>query len=172
MAKIQSATAETIRSLRSSRGWTQHQLAERLRVSAVTVARWETGQRRCAGANAQLVRALIADFDDHLRARASAITTLKHENLQRLDAVSAVDTFRELLFCQARWRQVPITNIHITSAIKKDGGIDASIDAGAMVSADELLIAGGTYFQIKTGETTKPWNRAWVQRELFGDAKT
>lgn len=49
---------EEVRRIRRHRNETQSRFARRLGVDPVTVARWETGQRRCAGPYAQAVRAL------------------------------------------------------------------------------------------------------------------
>jgi transcriptional regulator with XRE-family HTH domain len=49
---------EYVRRVRRDRNETQAQFARRLGVDPVTVARWETGQRRCAGAYAEAVRGL------------------------------------------------------------------------------------------------------------------
>jgi transcriptional regulator with XRE-family HTH domain len=49
---------EEVRRVRRQLNETQARFARRLGVDPVTVARWETGQRRCAGAYANSVRAL------------------------------------------------------------------------------------------------------------------
>ena len=51
--------AEEVRRIRRSLGETQAQFAQRLYVDAVTVARWETNQRKCTGLYAKT----IADLD-------------------------------------------------------------------------------------------------------------
>jgi transcriptional regulator with XRE-family HTH domain len=58
MAKPSPLTPEYVRYVRRQRGETQVQFARRLGVDPVTVARWETGERRCAGDYAQTVRRL------------------------------------------------------------------------------------------------------------------
>ena len=58
---------------------TQARFARRLRVDPVTVARWETGQRRCAGQYAEAVRALApagAGRSGHEDATVSALAQL------------------------------------------------------------------------------------------------
>jgi hypothetical protein len=49
-----------------------------------------------------------------------------------------------------------------------DKGIDAEISDSSPTDHDDLLIRGGTFFQIKAGTSAKPWQPAWVRRELFG----
>ncbi len=58
MAKSSTVAPEYVRHVRRHRNETQAQFARRLGVDPVTVARWETGQRGCAGAYAEAVRAL------------------------------------------------------------------------------------------------------------------
>jgi transcriptional regulator with XRE-family HTH domain len=58
MAKSGPLTPEYVRHVRRQRNETQVQFARRLGVDPVTVARWETGQRRCAGDYAETVRRL------------------------------------------------------------------------------------------------------------------
>lgn len=53
MARV--LAAEDVRRIRRKLGLTQAQLAKRLAVDPVTVARWETGQRRCRGLHAVTV---------------------------------------------------------------------------------------------------------------------
>ena len=50
--------AEDVRRVRRHLDETQAQFARRLDVDQVTVARWETGQRRCSGAYAQAIARL------------------------------------------------------------------------------------------------------------------
>lgn len=58
MAKDLHLSPEDVRFVRRQRNETQVQFARRLGVDPVTVARWETGQRRCAGDYAEAVRRL------------------------------------------------------------------------------------------------------------------
>jgi len=58
MAKASRLSPEHVRYVRRQRNETQVQFARRLGVDPVTVARWETGQRRCAGDYAETVRRL------------------------------------------------------------------------------------------------------------------
>jgi transcriptional regulator with XRE-family HTH domain len=58
MAEPPIVPPEEVRRVRRHLDETQARFARRLGVDPVTVARWETGQRRCAGAYADAVRAL------------------------------------------------------------------------------------------------------------------
>ena len=58
MAKLPSVSPEYVRHVRRHRNETQARFARHLGVDPVTVARWEIGQRRCAGAFAEAVRRL------------------------------------------------------------------------------------------------------------------
>ncbi|MEP0760132.1 hypothetical protein [Coleofasciculus sp. FACHB-T130] len=53
-----SLSAEQVRGIRRTLGETQAQFAEHLDVDAVTVARWETGQRQCVGLYAKTITQL------------------------------------------------------------------------------------------------------------------
>jgi transcriptional regulator with XRE-family HTH domain len=55
MYEVTSIPPEDVRRVRRLLGDTQVQFAKRLGVEPVTVARWETGQRRCAGPYAEAV---------------------------------------------------------------------------------------------------------------------
>jgi len=58
MLEPPSISPEDVRRIRRLLDETQAEFAKRLRVGPVTVARWETGQRRCAGPYAEAIRAL------------------------------------------------------------------------------------------------------------------
>ena len=92
------------------------------------------------------------------------------ETLKKLGPKEAVEVFRDILWCQARRKRVPISKIKISSNISvADGGIDAFIDRDAFKGSDDVLVCGGSYYQIKTGTNTKPWQQSWVKEELFDD---
>src|SRR5688572_9781446 len=58
MVEMASVSSEDVRRIRRLLDETQVQFAKRLGVDPVSVARWETGQRRCTGAYADAVRRL------------------------------------------------------------------------------------------------------------------
>jgi transcriptional regulator with XRE-family HTH domain len=57
-ARLSRLSPEHVRYVRRQRNETQVEFARRLGVDPVTVARWETGQRRCVGDYAETVRRL------------------------------------------------------------------------------------------------------------------
>jgi len=72
----------------------------------------------------------------------------------------ATELFRDLLWCQARRRGVPLNKIHISTNLNiSDGGIDATIDEAAYQGEDDVLVEGGTYYQIKAGKTESNQSR-------------
>jgi transcriptional regulator with XRE-family HTH domain len=58
MVEAATIDAEDVRRVRRALNETQAQFAKRLDVDPVTVARWETGQRRCGGVYAQAIARL------------------------------------------------------------------------------------------------------------------
>jgi transcriptional regulator with XRE-family HTH domain len=58
MIELPSISSEDVRRIRRLLDETQAQFAKRLGVDPVSVARWETGQRRCTGPYAEAVRRL------------------------------------------------------------------------------------------------------------------
>lgn len=58
MVEQSAVPPEQVRRVRRHLNETQARFARRIGVDPVTVARWETGQRRCAGAYAEAVQAL------------------------------------------------------------------------------------------------------------------
>jgi transcriptional regulator with XRE-family HTH domain len=79
MAKPLQVSPEYVRFVRRHQNETQARFARRLHVDPVTVARWETGQRRCAGAYAEAVRSLApptAEPPLHEDATVSALAQL------------------------------------------------------------------------------------------------
>jgi transcriptional regulator with XRE-family HTH domain len=63
MTTISSVSPEFVRRVRRYLNETQAQFARRLHVDPVTVARWETGRRRCAGQYAEAVQLLAPATD-------------------------------------------------------------------------------------------------------------
>ncbi|MEW6327063.1 MAG: hypothetical protein AB1487_05645 [Thermodesulfobacteriota bacterium] len=98
------------------------------------------------------------------------IFSLDNAVLGRLDATSASITFRNLLWCEAVRIGLSPNNVIISLHTNiSDGGIDARVDGSPTV--DSALVGGLTYFQIKTGESFKPWQKSNLKRELFGDPR-
>jgi hypothetical protein len=88
-------------------------------------------------------------------------------DLEQLDAASATRTFRNLLWCEAlRGGLSPHKVVISLRTNVSDGGIDARVDGTPTV--DSILVRGTTYFQVKAGNTFKPWQRSLLKKELFG----
>jgi transcriptional regulator with XRE-family HTH domain len=69
---------ESVRRVRRHLNETQAQFAHRLGVDPVTVARWETGQRRCAGAYAEAVQDLAPVTPAHPLHEDATVSALAH----------------------------------------------------------------------------------------------
>jgi len=98
--------------------------------------------------------------------------SISEDHLGTLIPSVAVEVFRDLLWAEARRKGVPISKIRISCDITTpDGGVDAWIEENALNTDADLLLAGNTHYQIKTGDNTKPWRKAWVKKELFGPTR-
>ena len=73
------------------------------------------------------------------------------------------------MWAEARRIGASTAGVHVSSRINvPDGGVDAFLDA-LVVPADSFLASGNIAFQIKTGDSFKPWRKADLRKELFGD---
>lgn len=99
------------------------------------------------------------------------ILTVTAEQLAALDVSEAVKFVAELLWAEVRRLGVPTTHVHISMRINvPDGGVDASIDTGdSAVLTSSFIPNARCAFQIKAGESFKPWQEADIRKELFGD---
>jgi hypothetical protein len=99
------------------------------------------------------------------------ILTVTAERLAALDAGNAVSLIADLLWAEARRIGLPTTDVHISKRITvADGGVDASVIPPAPDSLeDSFMPLGRSGFQIKTGDSFKPWQRSQIKEELFGD---
>jgi len=89
-------------------------------------------------------------------------------DLGRLNDEKSTNLFQKLLLAESVKKKIPKTKIHIsTSTNIPDGGIDAAIDYDKAPN-DGLLINGKSGYQLKSGETFKPWTRSHLKKELFG----
>ncbi len=93
---------------------------------------------------------------------------LKPGILGSLTAIEAVETFRELLYCEARHARIRADAITISTKINDpDGGIDAQFNWSGDLPPDTFLRSGRIGFQIKTGTSFKPWQRQAMRNELL-----
>ena len=94
---------------------------------------------------------------------------VRESELGKLSAVQATAVFRELLRCEAFAVGLSPKNVVASTNITiRDGGIDAKI-SGLGGSPSFLLKDGEAHYQIKTGNTFKPWQPANLKKELFGE---
>ncbi|MCP4401866.1 MAG: hypothetical protein GY801_31770 [bacterium] len=95
--------------------------------------------------------------------------TVKNEHLQYLNAVQAVEFFRELLYAEATRIGVPLKNINISTWVDvPDGGIDASIHADTVSGQQSFVSIGLNCYQIKAGRNFSPWQPSEIKKEIFG----
>ena len=88
--------------------------------------------------------------------------------LGKLDSKQGTVLFLKLLRCEAianglgpKDVVLPPSNINVP-----DGGIDAKVENSPI--SGSLLEKGSTYYQIKTGDSFKPWQPSALKKELFG----
>lgn len=94
------------------------------------------------------------------------------QSLTSLSATAATSLFQSLLWCAVRAASIPVSNITISLRTDvADGGVDAEIAPNSLSVQDELLLSGNTSFQLKAGNSAQPWQKAWVTKELFGQAR-
>ncbi|QDV50457.1 helix-turn-helix domain-containing protein [Gimesia fumaroli] len=156
-------TPQFVRDVRHELGMTQQQFADHIGVGKVTVTRWETGARKCQGEYAKKVSGLVAQS-----LRTKTIFDLSTEDLSTLDSKKAVEAFRDLLWSECRRNQVPTSELRISSLEVADGGIDAELPASAKINAKDSFLDGGAYFfQIKAGQSWKPWLKGFAKKELL-----
>src|SRR5258706_7973463 len=97
------------------------------------------------------------------------LADLDPASLAALTAEEAVRLFQRLFWCAARRASVPITSITISARVDvADGGVDAEIDPNQLTPKEDLLAAGNSSFQIKAGGSAAPWQKGWIEKELFG----
>lgn len=95
--------------------------------------------------------------------------TVDHARLAALNAVETTELFRELLWCEVRRLQISSHRVEISlKTTVADGGIDANICVDP--ASDSFLRKGTTSFQIKAGDSFKPWLKSHIHKELFSKA--
>ena len=98
------------------------------------------------------------------------VFTVKNDDLGRLDSTEAVLFFRELLWAEARRIGVEISKINVSIRINvPDGGVDATVDETQIATRSGIIKPGKTSYQIKSGDTFKPWQPATIKKTLFGE---
>ncbi len=167
-SEVRTIEPQAIRRIRGSLGLTQDEFAKELGVSKITIVRWESGDRACKGASARQIYDLERKRCANMIRRTTTIFSVGVDDLSRLDGIQATRTFRDFLYCEARRIGIPINDIDICESELSDGGIDARVNDKLLIATDSIILPGKNYFQIKAGSSAKPWNKSWVQKELFG----
>lgn len=104
-----------------------------------------------------------------------SIFTVNNEVIGLLDSQTAVLFFRDLLWAEARRTGIPVGNVSISLRTSvADGGIDASVrdTESERLKSSGLIMPGLTGYQIKTGDSFKPWQDSEIRKELFGNKPT
>ena len=99
----------------------------------------------------------------------NTIFTVTNDDLGRLDERTAVDFFQRLLWAEARRIGIEISKINVSSRIHvPDGGVDAAVDEVQIATGSGLIRPGRTSYQIKAGQSFRPWRESEIRKELFG----
>lgn len=152
-----------IKDIRHKLDLTQQEFADRVGVEKVTVARWETGARKCQGAYAKTVQEITTESK-----RTKTIFDLSTEDLSTLDSGKAIEVFRDLLWSECRRNQIPTSELKISALEIADGGVDAEISPSAKIIAKDSFLDGGAFFfQVKAGQSWKPWQKSFAKKELL-----
>ena len=97
------------------------------------------------------------------------IFTVTNEDLDRLDPAEAVRFLRKLLWAEARRLGIGLSQVNVSSRIDvPDGGVDATVNAEPSATGNDIITPGKTCYQIKSGQTFKPWQQSVIKQELFG----
>ena len=100
----------------------------------------------------------------------NTIFTVRNDDLGRLDERTAVDFFQRLLWAEARRIGIEISKINVSSRIHvPDGGVDATVDEAQIATGAGIIKQGKTSYQIKSGDTFKPWQPSMIKEVLFGN---
>ena len=98
------------------------------------------------------------------------IFTVTNDDLGRLDQQTAVDFFQRLLWAEARRIGIEVSKINVSSRIHvPDGGVDATVDEAQIEIGAGIIKQGKTSYQIKSGQSFRPWQKSEIRKELFGE---
>ena len=98
----------------------------------------------------------------------NSLYSVTNDDLRRLDAGEAVALISDLLWAEATRLGIPISKIHISADVNTpDDGVDATISDHTFTG--DLIRAGHTAYQIKSGKSFQPQREAVIRSELFGD---
>ncbi len=100
----------------------------------------------------------------------NTIFTVTNDDLGRLDEHTAVDFFQRLLWAEARRIGIETGKINVSSRINvPDGGVDATVDEVQIATGSGIIQPGRTSYQIKAGQSFRPWRESEIRKELFGE---
>src|SRR5208337_4809857 len=95
-----------------------------------------------------------------------------NNHIHRMKPEEAVDLFQKLLWAEASRIGIGINNVNISRWIDTpDGGLDASVREVPLGEKSGLIKPGITGYQIKAGESFKPWQDSQTKKALFGEGK-
>ena len=98
-----------------------------------------------------------------------SIFTVRNDRLGLLNEHTAVDFFKKLLWAEARRVGIEISKIYVSSVIHAtDGGVDAAVDDAHITTSSGIIKPGKTSYQIKSGKSFNPWQKAVIEETLFG----
>ncbi len=99
----------------------------------------------------------------------NTIFTVTNDDLGRLDERTAVDFFQRLLRVEARRIGIETGKINVSSRINiPDGGVDAAVDEVQIATGSGIIKPGRTSYQVKAGQSFRPWRESEIRKELFG----
>lgn len=98
----------------------------------------------------------------------TGFSLITKNHINQLPNEKCVEIFANALHGDAWQIQIPISDITFTmETTVPDGGIDASVETKSSRTGI-LIVDSKTFYQIKSGETFKPWQKFTITRELFG----
>ncbi len=157
-------------------GSSQNDIAASLKISETHLSRMKSGERHAPQKHIRSLNKILNRKADDANATvvkishrrlAPSIFSVASRILGNLDATSAVEIFRDLLWAQAAREKLPVSQISISLDIyTADGGVDASILGKSTSIKSGGLLDNATRFQVKTGEF-KAWQPAAIKKELF-----
>ena len=103
----------------------------------------------------------------------NTIFTVRNQDFTQFNQNTAVEFFQKLLWAEARRLGIEISKINVSSWVNvPDGGVDATVKDAQFEGGQGLIKLGETSYQIKAGQTFKPWQKSEIKKEFFGEKPT